>query len=448
MTETQVAEVGATETEVPDKLKFDVIVVGAGPAGLAAGTVCARAGLDTIIIERGRKPGTKNVMGGVLYTRPTAEVWPEFWKDAPLERCVIEQNAWIMTEDSAIKLGYRSAKFAEDVPNAFTVLRVKVDQYFAQQAEAAGALIISETKVDEVLREDGRVVGVRTGRPQGEVYAPVVILAEGVNPILARELGMHEDLDPSSAALTVKELLRLDPEVIEERFGLDEGEGATIEMYGAPTMGMLGTAFIYTNESSLSLAVGVLLSEFAEVPDTPHDLLQQLKQHPAVAPLVEGAEPAEYMAHLIPEGGYDKMPALFGHGVMIVGDAAQLVNGIHREGSNHAILSGKAAAETAIEAHHKGDFSERTLGHYRQRLEEATPTIADLRKYRKATKFMERHPILKVYPPLAAYAFEEMLTVDDKTKRQKQWEIIKEALRRRKPWAMAWDAIEGGLSFI
>jgi len=448
MTETQVAEVGTTATGIPDKLAFDVTVVGAGTGGMAAGTVCARAGLDTIIIERGRKPGTKNMMGGVLYTRPTAQVWPEFWKEAPLERCVIEQNQWIMTEDSVIKMGYRSPHFAEGVPNCFTVLRVKIDQYFAEQAEAAGALIINETKVDEVLQDDGRVVGVRTGRPQGEVYAPVVILAEGVNPMLACELGMQEDLDPSGAAVTVKEVLRLDAEIIEERFGLSEDEGATIEMYGAPTRGMLGTAFIYTNHNSLSLALGVLLSEFAEVPDTPHDLLQQLKQHPAVAPLIEGAEPAEYMAHLIPEGGYDEMPALFGHGVMIVGDAAQLVNGIHREGSNHAILSGKAAAETAIDAHSKGDFSERTLGHYRQRLEEAAPTIADLRKYRKATKFMEHHPVLSVYPPLAAYAFEEMLTVDDKTKRQKQWEIIKEALRRRKPWGMAWDAIDGGLSFI
>ncbi len=214
MTETQVAEVDAAQAAVPDKLEFDVIVVGAGPAGVAAGTVCARAGLDTIIIERGRKPGTKNMMGGVLYTRPTAQVWPEFWKEAPLERCVIEQNHWIMTEDSVIKMGYRSPHFAEGVPNCFTVLRVKIDQYFAEQAEAAGALIINETKVDEVLQDDGRVVGVRTGRPQGEVYAPVVILAEGVNPMLACELGMQEDLDPSGAAVTVKEVLRLDAEII------------------------------------------------------------------------------------------------------------------------------------------------------------------------------------------------------------------------------------------
>ncbi len=141
-----------TEGETDVNLNYDVIVVGAGPAGLAAATVCARAGLETIVIERGRKPGTKNVMGGVLYTRPTAQVFGEFWKDAPLERCVIEQNAWILTEDSAIKLGYRSPQFAEDVPNSYTVLRVKVDEYFAQKATEAGALIINETKVDEVLR--------------------------------------------------------------------------------------------------------------------------------------------------------------------------------------------------------------------------------------------------------------------------------------------------------
>ncbi len=336
-----------SESEGAIAPKFDVIVVGAGPAGVAAATVCARAGLETIVFERGRKPGVKNVMGGVLYTRPTAEVFGEFWKDAPLERCVIEQNAWILTEDSAIKLGYRSRQFAEDIPNAFTVLRVKVDEYFAQQAEAAGALIINETKVDEVLQEDGRAVGVRTGRPEGEVYAPIVIIAEGVNCELTKALDMQSDLRLEDAASTVKEIIRLDREVIEDRFSLGPEEGATIEMYGASTQGMLGTAFLYTNQESISLGVGVLLADAVKDHTTPFDMLKQLKQHPVVAPLIAGGESGEYMAHLIPEGGYNRLPALFGHGVMVVGDAAQLVNGLHREGSNHAILSGKMAAPLA-----------------------------------------------------------------------------------------------------
>ena len=429
---------------------FDVIVVGAGPAGLAAATVCARGGLDPIVIERGRKPGTKNVMGGVLYTRPTAEVFPEFWKDAPLERCVIEQNGWLLTEDSVIKFGYRSSQFAEDVPNAFTVLRVKLDEYFAQQAEAAGALLINETKVDEVLRDDnGQVCGVRTGRPDGEVYAPLVIIAEGVNCELTRGLGMQSDLRLTDVASTVKEVIRLDREVIENRFNLQPGEGATIEMYGAATQGMLGTAFLYTNESSLSLGVGVLLADAVKGHLTPFDMLKQLKQHPAVAPLIEGGEIGEYSAHLIPEGGYNRLPALFGNGVMVVGDAAQLVNGLHREGSNHAILSGKAAAETAIDAHNKGDFSARMLHHYRRRLEKEAPTLNDLRTYRKATAFMERHPwMLSLYPQMAADSIAEMMTVDGEGKRSKQWKIFWEVLRRGSIPRMAWDALDGGRSFI
>lgn len=439
-----------TEAAAEANQNFDVIVVGAGPAGLAAATVCARAGLDTIVIERGRKPGVKNVMGGVLYTRPTAEVFGEFWKDAPLERCVIEQNVWILTEDSVIKVGYRSPRFAEGVPNAFTVLRAKVDEYFAQQTQAAGALLINETKVDEVLRdEQGQVTGVRTGRPDGEVYAPLVIIAEGVNPELTRQLGMQSELRLEDAASTVKEVIRLDREVIEDRFNLRPGEGATIEMYGAATKGMLGTAFLYTNQTSLSLGVGVLLADAIKGHLTPFDMLQELKEHPAVAPLIEGGETGEYSSHLIPEGGYNRLPALFSNGVLVVGDAAQLVNGLHREGSNHAILSGKVAAETAVEAHEKGDFSARTLHKYRERLTKDVPTLTDLRTYRNASAFMERHPwLLSLYPQMAADSIAEMMTVDGEGKRSKQWKIFWDVLRRGSIPRMVWDAIDGGRSFI
>ncbi len=430
--------------------KFDVIVVGAGLAGLSAAYTCARAGLETIVIERGTKPGTKNVMGGVLYTQPTARVFPEFWKDAPVERPVLEQGAWILTKDSVIKLSYRSQRFAQEPPNAFTVLRVKLDKYFADQAEEAGALIICETLVEEVLTEGERVIGVRCGRPEGELYAPIVILAEGVNSELTRQLGMQTDLKPTDAASVVKEIIRLDREVIEERFNLSgPDDGLTIEMYGDATAGLLGTGFLYTNQDSLSLGVGCLLSQLVDCPHTPYSMLQRLKQHPMIAPLIEGGESGEYMSHLIPEGGYNRMPQLFGHGVLVVGDAAMLVNGVHREGSNHALLSGLLAAQTAVEAHEKGDFSGRVLSHYRARLLEETPTLHDLRKYRNASTYMERHPaVLTTYPELASDAIYEMLKVDDVPKRQKQWEIVRMALRARSLTGMAWDAIDGARSML
>lgn len=431
-----------SQQQVPDRLEFDVIVVGGGCAGLAAAITCARAGLNTIVIERGR-PGAKNVMGGVLYTRPTAEVYGEFWRDAPVERPVIEQNLWILTEDSALKIGYRSAKFADDPPNAFTVLRARIDEWFARQAADAGALIVPNTKVDEVITDGGRVVGVRTGRPHGDVYAPVTIICEGVNPQLTQQLGMQGEIELEDMSSVTKEVIGLSEEVIQERFNLPAGQGATIELFGDSSARLLGMAFVYTNKDTISIGVGVSLVDYVRTQVTPHDMLQRLKAHPMIAPLIDGGEVREYSSHMIPEGGWNKLPQLYGDGVMICGDAAMLVNAVHREGSNHAIWSGKLAAETAIEAHEKKDFSRRTLSAYWHKLYKRVPTIRDLRKYRYAMKYPERHrAVLETYPDLASFAAREMLTVDDETKREKEWKILRQALRARSIFGMAWDAVD------
>ena len=427
--------------------QFDLIVVGAGPAGLAAATTAARAGLNTIVIERGDKPGTKNVMGGIIYTRPTADVWPEFWKEAPLERAIVEQQAWMLTPDSALKFGFRSEELLGDVPNAFSVLRVKIDAWLAEQTQQAGALIICETLVEQILMDGDRVKGVLCGRDDGELYAPIVILAEGVNPELAKALGMQKRLKPDQAASIVKEVISFPEEVINERFNLpDSTQGVAMELMADATASLIGMAFIYTNQNSLSVGVGCLLSESMESELTPYDIYMRFKAHPMVAPLLERGEVLEYMSHMIPEGGYNAMPQLFGNGVMIVGDAAMLVNALHREGSNHAITSGKLAAETAIEAHEKGEFSTRTLNHYRERLEHS-PVLPDLRKYRNATRFMETHPVFAVYPGLASDAALEMMTVDTETKRAKEWNILKMVLQRRSIFGLAWDGIDAGRSF-
>ena len=87
--------------------KFDVIVVGAGPAGTSCAYVCAKNGLNVLLIERGEYPGSKNVMGGVLYRKQMEELIPEFWKEAPLERPVIEQRFWMMDKESAVQFGYK-----------------------------------------------------------------------------------------------------------------------------------------------------------------------------------------------------------------------------------------------------------------------------------------------------------------------------------------------------
>ncbi len=405
--------------------KFDVIVVGAGPAGVACSITCAKAGLNVLLIERGEYPGAKNVMGGVLYRKQTEEFVPEFWKEAPVERPVIEQRFWMLGEESVLTFGYKGLEWAQEPYNCFTVLRAKFDQWFANKAVEAGTLLINETVVTECIVEDGRVVGVRTDRPDGDVYADVVVLADGVNSLLAKKLGFHKELKTDHVALAVMEVLKLPAEKIEDRFNLEPNQGCTIELFGDATKGAVGTAFIYTNKDSINVGVGTTLSGLIKAKLRPYDLLEYVKNHKMIKPLIKGSEAQEYAAHLIPEGGYHAIPKIVGNGVLVVGDAAQLVNGIHREGSNLAMTSGKIAAETIILAKQAGDFTENMLDSYRTRLMESF-VGQDLKKYKDATHTFETYPqYFKEYIPMMNEAASAFFTVDGTPKKEKQQRILK-----------------------
>lgn len=423
--------------------QFDAIVVGAGPAGVAAAITIARAGLSVVLFERGERPGQKNVMGGVMYGRMLADVVPEFWREAPIERVVTDERVWLATGDSAVSLGHKHATHSIEPPNAFTVLRVPFDAWFASQAEAAGAMLLPGTTVVDVLREDGRVVGVRTGRQDGDLRARAVVIADGANSFLVQRAGLSRPLQPDEMALVVKEIIALPAPVIEDRFTLDPGRGATIEVYGAVTRGMAGYGFIYTNRESLSVGIGALISHFMATRVTPWDLLEGFKSHPIVAPLLRGGEAREYLAHAIPEGGLRAMPRLFDDGVLVAGDAAMMVNNLHREGSNLAMAAGRMAGETVVRAAQAGDFSARTLSAY-QELLEASFVLQDLRKYEHLPELAARNPeLLHVYPALLNEAVHEMLTVDGVSKREKQRRVLRRLLAERPWWRILRDAYEG-----
>ncbi|HLI25946.1 MAG TPA: FAD-dependent oxidoreductase [Chloroflexota bacterium] len=419
--------------------KFDVVVVGAGLAGTAAAYTLAKAGVKTLLVERGDYPGSKNVMGGVIYRQPLEKILPGWWREAPIERPVAEESIWILTEDSAVKVGYRSERFAEEPYNAFTVLRAKFDKWFADKAVEAGAVLVTETVVEDVLRHNGQIVGVRTNRPDGDIAAHVVIAADGVNSLLSQKVGLHGELPPDRVALAVKEIIQLGTQKIDERFTLENGEGATIELFGDATLGMLGYGFIYTNKDTLSVGLGVLLSQLIARKVTPNYLLERFKAHPMVRRLLADGEQKEYMAHLIPEGGWPQIPPLYAPGYLVVGDAAGMVNGAFREGSNYAAISGKLAALTAIEALERGDFGRAMMARYVERLQESF-IADDLAGYSRLSRFAHQNPhLLTAYPRLLCDAAHALLTVDGTPKRLKFAEIVRKALRQRPPLALARD---------
>lgn len=427
---------------------FDVIVVGGGPAGLSAAISAARAGMKTVVIERGDYPGTKNVMGGVLYTKATEAVIPEFWKEAPLERPVIEQRFAFLSGQEIVTAGYRDPAWGEPPYNAHTVLRVKFDRWLAQKAEEAGVMIIPETVVEDLLYKGDLVVGVRTGREEGDLGAKVVILAEGANNFIATKAGLAKPLNSSAVAVAVKEIIALPPETIEDRFCLEPGQGATIELFGGSTDGMLGTAFIYTNKDSISIGVGTILNQLIEQKWTPNDLLENLKAKPYIKRLLQGGETKEYLAHLLPEGGYNSIPKLYRQGVLVAGDTAMFVNGLNREGSNLAMTSGKIAGQVAAEAIQSGDTSAHGMSVYETRIRDSF-VVKDLHKFRNLNHFLESNPhLLKLYPEIIADSARMYFTADGTPKKENFKQIMKNAFEKRSKGSMlkdvfgAWRALK------
>ncbi len=403
-----------------DDERFDAIVVGAGPAGISAAKALAEAGLSVVVLERGQFPGAKNVWGGILYREPMEAMAPGFEAEAPLERPIIEQRYVLLTNEAMMGMTFRSERLATPPFNAYSVLRSPFDRWFAGQAEAAGAEVYPEFTVVDLLWEEGTVAGITTGDPDGELLARCVVIADGANSLLAQRIGLHREWEPIEQALVAKELIALPAEVIESRFALPEGMGTALEIFGESTAGLLGYGFIYTNKESLSIGTGALLEDLIQTGLNVNDILDRFKAHPAIAPLIADGETLEYSGHLIPEGGYNRLPRLFTDGAVVVGDAAQLVNPLNREGGNLAMLSGKLAAQAIVEAKVKDDFSAMSLSRYRELLDESI-VMQDLHKIRNVTDFAHKRPhLLTEYPRLLEEMAEEYLRVDSVAKKEKQ----------------------------
>ena len=391
---------------------FDAIIVGAGIAGCVAGYVLANAGLEVLIIERGNYAGAKNMTGGRLYAHSLEKVMPGFAAEAPVERRVTHEKISFLTDDSAVTLDYHNAAAAKPGQDSYTVLRAEFDQWLLGKAEEAGAQPVPGVRVDELIITDGKVTGVRAGDEILE--ASVVILADGVNSILGEQLGLVKRVEPHSVAVGAKELIELPRGVLEERFGLTGDDGMAWLFAGTPSAGLMGGGFLYTNKDTLSLGVVCGLEGIEKSPKSVPQMLEDFKNHPAVAPLVKDGKLIEYSGHLVPEGGLAMIPKLTADGALIVGDAAGLcLNvGYTVRGMDLAVASAEAAALAVIEAKKANDFSEAGLAGYRRRLEDSF-VLKDMNLYKNMPAFLEGNPrMFTAYPQMAAGVMRDLFTIN------------------------------------
>ena len=382
--------------------KFDAIVVGGGLAGCAAALTMARAGLDVMVVERGKFCGSKNSSGGRLYGHSLEKLIPGFAAEAPVERKIVQERLSLMTPGGALSFAYNSDKLANLPAPSYSVLRSKFDKWLAEKAEEAGAMIAEGQCVDDIVVEDGKVVGIMV---EGEeVDADVVILADGVNSLLAQKLGMKAELDPKDVAVGVKEVIDIGgAKGINERFGLNsDDEGAAWMMAGDPTGGNLGGAFLYTNKENISLGIVTTIADIGRVECSVPDMVERVKAHPTIAPYVKDGKLVEYSAHLVTEGGLKMMPELVRDGVLVAGDAAAMVVnlGYTVRGMDLAIESGRLAGEAVIKAHGRDDYSAESLSVYKTLLEESF-VMKFMKQYQNLPSLLENHMIFNEIPQMA-----------------------------------------------
>ena len=392
--------------------KFDVIIAGAGLAGLAAAYTLSGNGVEVLVLERGDYPGAKNVTGGRLYVNPIRNLFPELWNGVPLERFITHEGATLMAKERSVTVDYSGSELRVEPHQSYSILRAKFDRWLAEQAEARGAMLLTKVRVDDVIKEKGGIAGVLAGGD--ELRADVVIACDGVLSLIPEKAGLRSSGLPHDYALGIKEVIALDSGIINDRFNLEGNEGAARLFVGEVTQGRFGGGFLYTNRESISLGIVIgiqdLLGDGAAM-DVPA-LLESFKQRSEIAPLIRGGATVEYAAHVIPEGGFRALSHLYGNGILVAGDAAGLALniGFTVRGMEYALASGYFAAQTVLKARETGNFSTETLSLYKRLLEESF-VLKDFKNFQETPAVVGNPRFINHYPEMIGDLMREIYAV-------------------------------------
>jgi electron transfer flavoprotein-quinone oxidoreductase len=432
---------------------FDVIVVGCGCAGAIAAYVAAKKGKSGLVVERGEYAGAKNMTGGRIYAHSLRAVFDEYadgevdWDEIPFERKITHERIAMMDPASNMTIDYTSENLGEAGQESYSVLRGEFDQWLMGLVEEGGCEIIPGIAVEALLKDEGGcVTGIRAG--EDEITAHVVIVAEGQNSLLAERFLGAPRPKANQMAVGIKEVFELDEKTIEDRFLTPEGEGAAMLFVGDCTHGVVGGGFMYANKTSVSLGLVSTISEMEKADTTIYQAMEDFKNHPAVAPIIRGAEMVEHSGHMVSEGGAEMVPELVHDGALVAGDAAMLCMnlGYMVRGMDLAVASGRFAAEAACEAIDAENVSRAGLAGYKTRMD-GSFVMKDLRTFAKWPHTMETWDrMFTEYPKMVGEIFDSMFIVDG-TPQQPLRKRIMPIVKQRGLFKLAKE-VKGALSAL
>ncbi len=379
-----------------DVEKFDVIVVGGGPAGLSAAYHLAKKGFNVLVLERGNEIGCKNVFGGRIYAKPFDKYFEGFRTEAPIERWVYEERLSFTWKDLSADLSFFHDK--ERRKESFTTFLSKFMKWMAGLVESNGGIVAPGMLVESLVVNDNCVSGVFVDNEK--IEADYVIIAEGSNGNLLEKHGLWSRPKPKHMAVGAKEVIKLNEKVISERLGGDWGLAWLF--VGEVTQGVPGGAFLYTMKDYVTIGVVVRLSNVLNLSIDVKDIVEYFRLRERVKSFLEGGTLIEYQAKTVRETGYyDYLEKPYGNGYLVIGEAAGLIlnTGFTIHGVDFAVESGRLAAETIEEAHKIGKNDESTLSLYKKKLFESEIFDA-MKKYRKVERLLGNEDVYSIYPML------------------------------------------------